>query len=706
MATDPICGMFVDEASSSLRLVRANRTYYFCSVGCLRSFASPEAERRELRRKLAVAWPLSVAIVGLTYGVASAPALWACAALAAIVQFYPGAGFYAGARDAIRQRLGNMDLLIAVGTTAAFAYSVATLVVPGRLPPGTYFDASALIVTLILTGNFLERLTRARAGSALLHLGELLPSQARLVRDGTERTVAVGAIVPGDRLRVTPGERVPADGVVRAGTTTVDEAILTGEPLPVPRGPGDRVLAGSMNVEGAVEVEATGAGSDTFLAQVGRLLTDAETARLPLRRTADRVASGFVPIVLGLAVAASLFWGIAEHAGVAVAVLAFVTVAITACPCAFGLATPAAILVGTGRAAEEGVLFRGEDAIERAARVDLVLTDKTGTLTSVSPEVASIGVVPPASETGVLALAAGLELGASHPLARAVAKRTRERGVVPVPVDDIRVDPGRGVRGRWGVSPVGLVRGDAAEASGVDLNPLRDWLEPVEDTGDSWSVLVQEGRAVGGLAFRVGLASGVPEAVASIRSEGIEVGIVSGDTERATRRVAEELGIRLVHAAADPARKVELVEAYRRSGRHVAFVGDGINDAAALAAAELGIAIGSGTDVAREAGQVLLVRSEFSGVPRAIALARRTVAQVRWNLRWAFGYNLVLLPIAAGALVPWLGLAVYRYLPVAGAVAMALSSTTVVLASLALRGPGGHPASNAPASAGRDPAPS
>jgi P-type Cu+ transporter len=706
VATDPVCGMFVDEGSSSLYLVRSNRTYYFCSVGCLRSFASPEAERRELKRKLAVAWPLSLAIVVLTYGVASAPALWASAALAAVVQFYPGAVFYAGARDALRQRLGNMDLLIAVGTSAAFAYSVATLVVPGRLPPGTYFDASALIITLILTGNFLERLTRARAGSALLRLGELLPSQACVVRGGTEQTVAVSAIVPGDRLRVTPGERFPADGIVREGSTTVDESILTGEPLPIRRGPGDRVLAGSMNVDGAIEVDAVGAGSDTFLAQVGRLLTDAESSRLPLRRTADRIASVFVPLVLGLAIAASLFWGVAEHAGAAVTVLVFVTVAITACPCAFGIATPAAILVGTGRAAEEGVLFRGEEAIERAARVDLVLTDKTGTLTTLSPEVASIGVVPPASEADILALAAGLERGANHPLARAVASSARERTVAAAPVDEVRVEPGRGVRGRWGARSVALVRGDAAEAEGIDLTPLRGWIGPVEAAGDSWSVLVESGRAVGGLAFRVALAPGVRDAVASIRSEGADVGIVTGDNERAARRVAEELGIRIVHAAADPTRKVELVEQYKRSGRRVAFVGDGVNDAAALASADLGIAIGSGTDVAREAGQVLLVRSEFSGVPRAIALARRTVAQVRWNLRWAIGYNLVLLPVAAGALVPLLGLGVYGYLPIVGAVAMGLSSTTVVLASFALRWTHAGPTPRGPGPADRHAAPS
>ncbi len=701
MATDPVCGMFVDEATSSLRLVRENRTYYFCSAGCLRTFASPEAERRELRRRLTVAWPLSVAIVVLTYGVGLPPAIWAAAALAAIVQFYPGAVFYGGARDAVRQRTGNMDLLIAVGTSAAFAYSLAVLVLPGRLPPATYFDASALIVTLILTGNYLERLTRAKAGSALLRLGELLPSQARVVLNGTERAVPVNEVVPGDHVRVAPGGRIPADGVVRSGNTTVDESFLTGEPLPVARPPGSRVLAGSMNVDGAIEIEATEAGSDTFLAQVGRLLADAEGSRLPLRRTADRIAAVFAPVVLALAVAAGLFWGLAEHAGVAVSVLVFVTVAITACPCAFGIATPAAILVGTGRAAEEGILFRGEDAIESAARVDLLLADKTGTLTSGTPEVASVGVVPPFSEEEVMAAAAGLELGANHPLARAVVSSARERGVTPLRFDEITLDPGRGVRGMAGSRRMSLVRGDAAGAAGADLAPLSAWIRSVDSGGDSWSILLEDRRVLGGLSFRTGLAPGVSGAVKAVEAMGIEVGIVTGDNERAARQVAAALGIKTVHAGCSPERKVEIVDGYRRSGRHVAFVGDGVNDAAALAAAELGIAIGSGTDVAREAGQVLLVRSDFAGVPLALALARRIVAQVRSNLRWAIGYNLVLLPIAAGALVPLLGLGIYAFLPIAGAVAMGLSSTTVVLTSFALRwGPAGGSRPLHPAAAG------
>ncbi len=459
-----------------------------------------------------------------------------------------------------------MDVLIAVGSSAAFAYSLGTLLFPAHLPRGTYFDASALIVTLILTGNYLERLTRAKAGSALLRLGELLPSQARVVRGEAELTVPVSEIVPGDRVRVLPGGRIPADGVVGRGSTTVDESLLTGEPLGVGRRAGDRVLAGSMNVEGAIEVEATAAGSDTFLAQVGRLLADAEASRLPLRRTADRIAAVFVPVVLGLAIAASLFWGLVEHAGIAVSVLVFVTVAITACPCAFGLATPAAILVGTGRAAEDGVLFRGEDAIERAARVDLVLTDKTGTLTTVLPAVASVGTVAPYTSARVLAAAAGLEAGADHPLARAVIACAEARGVAPAKFEEVRVEAGQGVRGRSEGRRLSLLRSDAAEAEGADLSPLRGWIGSVEEAGDTWSVLIEDGQARGGLSFRVGLAEGVRAAVGALREEGLDVGIVSGDNERAVRRVADELGIRIVHAGASPAEKVEIVRGYARAG--------------------------------------------------------------------------------------------------------------------------------------------
>ena len=685
MATDPVCGMFVAPGPDALQLTRENRSYYFCSQSCRRAFAEPEHERARLLRRLAVAWPLSVLILILSYAVSFAGSLYVAAGLAAVVQFYPGAGFYRGTYDALRHRSANMDVLIAVGTTTAFLYSVAVVLGVGRLPPTTYFDASALIITLILTGNYLEHLTRVRAGSALRRLDELLPRSADVVRSGRPLTIPPSEILAGDVMRVRPGGKFAADGVVRAGRTTVDESLLTGESVPVAKGPGDRVLAGAINGDGSLEVEATGVGADTFVAQVGRLLTDAEMSRVPLQRTADRIAAVFVPAVLSLAVAAAVAWYLFGGAGGTVALLVFVTVSITACPCAFGLATPAAILVGTGRAAEEGVLYRGADALERAATADLVLTDKTGTLTSASPQLEVPNAVAPHTLADVLALAAGLESGSEHALARAVRDRAAREGVAPRAVVDVRADPGVGVRGSADGRPVAILRGDAARSEGVDLTSLSDAVRAAERRGESWSVVLEGGRPLGLLRFRAPVGPGVASAVTSLREMGIGVVMATGDHLAAAQAVATELGLDEVHAGMTPAQKVELIGRFRREGHRVAFVGDGINDAAALAAADVGIAVGTGTEVAREAGQVLLVRSSFSGVPTALGLARRTVAKVRGNLRWAVGYNLVLLPIAAGALVPFLGLGVYRVLPIAGAVAMGLSSTTVLLNSLSLR---------------------
>lgn len=688
MPTDPICGMFVEARPDSLQLVRDNRTYYFCAESCLLTFAEPERERARIVHRLWVAWPLSIAILVLTYAPPLVDAPYVAAALAAIVQFYSGSTFYRGAYDALKNRVANMDLLIAVGTTAAFSYSLAVVLLPGRLPSAYYFDASAVIITLILTGNYLEHLTRARAGSALLRLNELLPTEAHVLRDGREVVVPVSEVAAGERVRVRPGGRFPADGIVRTGRTSTDESLLTGESLPVAVGPGDRVLAGAINGDGVVDVESTRVGSDTFVAQIGQLLTASEMSRVPLKRAADRIASVFVPFVLALAFAAALGWYALGGADFTTALLVFVTVAITACPCAFGLATPAAIIVGTGRAAEEGVLFRGEDAIERAARADIVLSDKTGTLTTPTPELTAVVALPPENESKLLSLAAGLESGSEHALARAVLRRAEQAHVAPCPVTEVRIDPGRGVWGRWNGTAVGILRGDAAREAGFDLGPVQAAIDLAESAGESWSAVVEAGSAVGLLRFRAPVAPGVPEAVAALHAMGVEVVMVTGDHRAAAQEVAKALGIEHVHAEVTPQSKVAIVREYQARGRRVAFVGDGVNDAAALAAADVGIAIGTGTDVAREAGQVLLVRSDFAGVPVALRMARRTVAGVRRNLTWAIGYNAVLLPVAAGALVPFFGLSVYDVLPMVGALAMGLSSTTVVLNSLLVRGPG------------------
>jgi P-type Cu+ transporter len=684
MATDPICGMFVDERTAELKLVRGARTYYFCSTACLQQFAEPERELSSLRRRLLVAWPLSIAVVILTYFVPFPGGSWLAFGLTSVVQFYPGLPFYRGLVDAARSRVWNMDVLVAIATSTAYAFSVAALI-DRALSPTLYFDASSLIVTLILTGNYLEHFVRERARGAVRRLGELLPATALVVEGDQARAVPVTEVRAGDRIRVLPGARFPADGTVRAGRSSVNEALMTGESLPVPKRVGDSVLAGSVNGEGVLTVEADRVGTDTFLSEIGRLLTEAESSRVPLQRLADRIAAVFVPVVLVLAALAAVSWLVLASVGGAVALLVFVSVVITACPCAFGIATPAALVVGTGRAAEEGVLFKGSSSIEAASEISVMLTDKTGTLTQGTPTLTDVVPVAGESELELLAVAAGLEIASSHPFARAVLEAARTAGATPIRVDAITVMPGQGVQGERAGRTVTIRSGAALGPVELADGQLSAAAARLTETGRAWSVVTEGGRTLGLLAFADRPAEGAREGVRALRDDGIEVVMVTGDHEAAARRVAEQVGIREVHAGVSPEGKLRLIRDRQARGERVAYVGDGINDAPALAQADLGIAIGAGTDVTHEAGGVVLVRSDFRDVARALRIGRRTVRKVRGNLTWALGYNAILLPIAAGAIVPWLGLGIFRVLPIAGAVAMALSSTLVVLNSYSLR---------------------
>ncbi|MGA7862098.1 MAG: heavy metal translocating P-type ATPase [Thermoplasmata archaeon] len=702
MATDPVCGMYVNERTSSLSLVRDNRTYYFCSQHCLAEFSAPEAGLARLRRRLLVAWPLAIVVVVLTYVWHPIDWMWAALAAATVVQVYCADPFYRGAWDAIRSRSGNMDLLIASGTTAAYVYSAAALLLPGRLPPAYYFDASTLIVALILTGNYLEHLTRHRAGGALRRLREELPTTATVIRDGLEASVPIVEVHVGDLVRVRPGERLPVDGIVRRGRSSVIEALVTGESLPQEKIPGSRVIGGTINGDGVLDFEATRVGADTTLEQLGSLLSEAELSRVPLQQTADRIASGFVPFVLVFAVVAALGWGIWTHFSDApLVVLVFVSVVITACPCAFGIATPAALLVGTGRAAEEGIWFKDRDAIGRGSKVTLVLTDKTGTLTLGRP--ALVETWSPASSglEDALRLAAAVEQGSEHPLARAVVEAAANRTLSLPSADAVRAIPGEGVEGV--VQGQRVTVGWSAAATS-DLGP--EWapeLNRLRAAGRTFSLVRVDDQPMALLGFEDPISRGASEGVASLAADGIQVVMVTGDRPEAANRVARGLGITKVFAGVTPAGKIEILHRFQVGGQAVAFVGDGLNDAPVLAAADLGIAMGTGTDVAREAGGIVLTRTDFRAVALALRLCRKTVRRVGQNLTWAIGYNLILLPIAAGALVPVFGFRVYDVLPILGAAAMGLSSTTVLLNSLSLRWVSLRPRVGRPAAAAASP---
>ncbi len=684
MATDPVCGMYVNERTSTLSLVRDNRTYYFCSQTCLTEFSAPEAGLTQLRDRLLVAWPLALAVVVLTYAWHPTDWTWVTLAAATVVQVYCAGPFYRGAWDAIRNRTGNMDLLIGSGTSAAYLYSAAALLLPARLPAAYYFDASTLIVALILTGNYLEHLTRHRAGGALRRLREELPASATVIRDGRESVLPTVEVRVRDLVRVRPGERMPVDGIVRRGRSSVEEALVTGENLPQEKGPGDQVIGGTINGEGELDVEATRVGADSTIEQVGALLSEAELSRVPLQHTADRIASGFVPLVLGLAIAAALGWGVATRFSDApLVVLVFVTVVITACPCAFGIATPAALLVGTGRAAEDGIWFKDRDAIERGDKVTLVLTDKTGTLTVGRPRLVELWSPDSTSLVPALRLGASVERGSEHPLARAVVQAAVDRGWTLPTAEAIRAVPGTGVEGVVEGHHV-MVGWTGAAAK----DALAEWSPGVsrfQSAGRTLSLVWVDGQPRALLGFEDAVAVGAAEGVASLAADGIPVVMVTGDRPEAATQVARQVGIAQVFAEVTPAGKIELLRQFQAQGKVVAFVGDGLNDAPVLAAADLGIAVGTAADVAREAGGIVLGRNDFRAVALALRLCRKTVRRVRQNLAWALGYNLILLPIAAGALVPLFGFRVYDVLPILGAAAMGLSSTTVLLNSLSLR---------------------
>jgi P-type Cu+ transporter len=684
MATDPVCGMYVNERMSTLSLVRDNRTYYFCSPTCLTEFSAPEAGLARLRYRLLVAWPLAVFVVVLTYAWHPIDWPWAALAAATAVQAYGAGPFYQGAWDGIRSHAGNMDLLIASGTSAAYVYSAVAVLLPGRLPAAYYFDASTLIVALILTGNYLEHLTRHRAGGALRRLREELPSTSTVVRDGREVSVPTAEVPVGEIVRVRPGTRVPVDGVVRRGQSSVVEALVTGESLPQRKVPGSRVIGGTVNGEGILDIEATHVGADSTLAQIGSLLADAELSQIPLQRTADRIASRFVPFVLAFAVLAAFAWGVGTHfADAPLVVLVFVSVVITACPCAFGIATPAALLVGTGRAADDGIWFKDRDAIERGSKVTFVLTDKTGTLTQGRPQLVEVWSPDPDGMDAALRLAAAVELGSEHPLARAVVEFASSRSLALPVAETVRAIPGQGVEGTVGGQKV-TVSWVESESGSLSAQ----WKPGVDRFlagGRTVSLVRVDGLPVALLAFEDSVSPGAAEGVAALAADHIPVVMVTGDRLEAANRAARQVGISQVFAGVTPAGKIELLHRFQAQGSVVAFVGDGLNDAPVLAAADLGIAVGTATDVAREAGGIVLARSDFRAVALALRLCRKTVDRVRENLTWAIGYNLILLPIAAGALVPLFGFRVYDVLPILGAAAMGLSSTTVLLNSLSLR---------------------
>ena len=600
--------------------------------------------------------------------------------LAAVVQVVFGARFYRGAWHALRARTGSMDTLVALGTTAAFGLSVWQLAAGHGATPGghLYFEASAAVIALVRVGKWLEARARRQAGEAIRALERLRPERARIRRDGIETEVAAAALRTGDLMVVRPGERIPADGVVREGEGSTDESLLTGESLPVPKQPGSRVVGGSLNGEALLVAEATALGAEGQLARMVRLVEDAQAAKPPVQRLVDRVSAVFVPVVVAIALLTFAAWWLAG-AGVQPALVNAVAVLVIACPCALGLATPAAIMVGTGAAARHGILIRDPAALEGARAIRTVVFDKTGTLTEGRPALVALRPAPGVAEAEVLRLAASLQAGSEHPLARAV--RVRADGLDVPAAAGVRALAGRGVEGT--VEGRRLVLGSARlmREEGVDTAPLDANAGRMQEEGRTVSFLADAGLAGAGgagllglLAFGDAVKPGAAEVVAALRRAGRRVVLLTGDNAGAAASAGRALGIDDVRAEAMPADKAAAVAALRRDGA-VAMVGDGVNDAAALAAADLGLAMATGTDVAAAAAGITLMRGDPGLVPAALDIAGRTYSRIWQGLFWAFAYNVVGIPLAAAGLLS----------PVVAGAAMAFSSAAVVGNALLLR---------------------
>ena len=574
----------------------------------------------------------------------------------------------------------NMNTLVALGTGAAFAYSVAATVAPDAflrngLQPDVYYDAVLLILGFLLLGRWLDARAKRRTLDALHEFAKLQPATARILREGGEVEVPLAQVFPGDTVILRPGERVPVDGLVLAGATSIDESLITGESLPVPRGAGDRVIGGSLNFDGALEYKATSVGAESVLGQMMRLVEEAQSSRAPMQQLADRVSAVFVPVVLGLALLTFLTWifaggGAGRGFAVAVAVL------VIACPCAMGLAVPAALTVAIGRGAQLGVLFKGGESLERLARIDMVVLDKTGTLTEGKPEVAAINAAA-ASEEEVLRLAAALEQRSEHPLARAILKAAAERGIAPPPAEEVRAIPGKGIQGVVDGSRVAA--GNAALMQELGVVVPKD---AAAQAGTTVMYVAREGTLTGTIEARDRLRPSAIAAIAGLRRLGIRSAMLTGDAPATAAGIAGAAGIDQVWAGLLPGEKLEKIRELQAEGHRVAMAGDGINDAAAISQADAGLAMGTGADLAREAGDAILLHGEPRQILDAVLLARRALRTMRQNLGWAFGYNVLGIPIAAGALYPAFGILLS---PAIASAAMALSSVSVLANSLRLR---------------------
>ena len=681
----PLCGMALDPMEISLR-----------------EEANPEMEEMARRFKAGLVLTVPLVILGMSEMIPGDPlprwipsgALgWIQLLLATPVVLWGGLPFFRRGWASLMNRSLNMFTLIALGTGTAYLYSVAAVLAPGLFPDSfrghgggvaLYFEASAVITVLVLLGQVLELRARSRTSGAIRALLGLAPSTARRIReDRSEEDVPLADVKPGDLLRIRPGEKIPVDGVVVEGASSVDQSMVTGEPLPAEKRAGDPVVGATVNSLGWLVMRAEKVGNDTLLARIVRLVGEAQRSRAPIQRLADRVASYFVPAVVLAAAVTFLVWALAgPEPRLAHALLAAVSVLIIACPCALGLATPMSIMVGTGRGATAGILIRNAEALELLGKVDTLVVDKTGTLTEGKPRLARTWALPGVDEAGMLRLAAGLELSSEHPLSDAVVAGARRRGITPGIATEFRSIPGKGVVGKVEGRSVVLGTRVLLEELGIPTGDLAAPSGEMGSAGQTVVLVALEGKAAGLISVEDALRESTRLAVRTLHEEGLRLVMATGDSRVTAEAVAKELGIDEVEAEVLPERKSDVVRRLQSEGRVVAMAGDGINDAPALAQAHVGIALGSGTDVAMESAGVILVKGDLRGIARARRLSRATLRNIRQNLFFAFLYNALSIPLAAGVLYPVFG---WLLSPMIASAAMSFSSVSVIANALRLR---------------------
>jgi Cu+-exporting ATPase len=663
--------------------------------------AGPNPELVDFRRRLVIGAPLALAVFVLEMGqhmglpiretLGSGLHVWLQLVLSAPVVLWIGWPFFKRAWSSVVNRSPNMWTLIGLGVGAAFLFSIAAVIAPGLFPheagghdgPPVYFEAAAIIIILVLVGQVMELSARDKTGDAIRALLNLAPKTARRVTDKGEEDIDLDKVKEGDRLRVRPGESVPVDGEVLDGSSSVDESMLTGEPIPVEKSAGDQVTGGTLNKSGSFVMKAGRVGSETTLARIVDMVAKAQRSRAPIQALADRVANWFVPIVVGVSAIAFAAWMIVGPSpALAYAIVAAVSVLIIACPCALGLATPMSIMVATGRGAQSGVLIRDAEALERLAKVDVLIVDKTGTLTEGRPTLTDVVTGDGMERVDLLRLAAALEKGSEHPLAEAIVGGAKSDGIDIPDAEGFQAETGRGVRGRVDGRDVALGNLALLKSDGIDAGDLQARAEALQKDGKTAMYVVVDGRAAGLIAVADRIKETTPAAIRALKAAGMRVVMATGDARPTAEAVARDLGIHEVHAEVSPEDKHALVEKLKQQGSRVAMAGDGVNDAPALAAADVGIAMGTGADVAMESAGVTLVKGNLDGIVRARRLAEATMRNIRQNLFFAFVYNAAGVPVAAGLLFPLFGMLLP---PAFAAAAMSLSSVSVIGNALRLR---------------------